>query len=227
MAIGSRSKILTIMMTDIVDYTKLSSLLGREKFDRLNENFDRLSLPLFEKYGGQVIKKVGDSFIVSFESATDSLHCAIEMQNRFWEYNEHNPELPIMIKIALNAGEVLIRDRDIYGEAVNVLSRVEKLTLPGEIFFTHPVFLAMNKNEIPYIYLGRKNVKGISHPIEIFKVKKTEKKSYKINYRWLGEVAFNLLMLLFWIAVMVFVGWVIYKIVIVSGLWEIIKQNLS
>jgi class 3 adenylate cyclase len=223
MTLASRSKILTIMMVDIVDYTKLSSSLGREKFDELNENFDRISLPLFEKYAGKVIKKMGDAFIVVFESATDSLHCAIDLQNKFWEYNESRAGTPIKIKIALNTGEVLIREGDIYGESVNIASRVEKITKPGQIFFTHPVFLAMNKNEIPFLYLGRKKVKGIEYLLKIFRVKGVgeERKKWKLGgFGWLTAVIFDLLIMLFWIAIMGGIIWFVYRVLVVSGYWD-------
>jgi adenylate cyclase len=216
----SRSKILTVMVTDIVDYTKLSSMLGREKFDELNEDFDRISLPLFEKYAGKVIKKMGDSFIVGFESATDSLHCAIDLQNKFWEYNESKAGTPVKIKIAINTGEIMVRNHDIYGETVNVASRVEKLTKPGQIYFTHPVFLAMNKNEIPYVYLGRRLVKGVRHPLKIFKIKGLYEERGKFSAGWVGSVVLDLFMILFWLAVMGLIIWGVFRLLVYFGFWD-------
>lgn len=223
----TRSRILTIMMIDIVDYTRISSVLGREKFDELNENFDRMALPLFEQYAGRVIKKAGDSFLVVFESATDSLHCAIALQNRFWEYNESKAGPPIKVKIALNSGEVIVRDNDIYGEPVNVVSRVEKITKPGQIYFTHPVFLAMNKNEIPYIYLGRRMVKGIGHPLKIFRVEGLyEERKNKIRY--VGSLVATLVRGLLWVVVLAGLGWLVYRIIsdpsIITNYWDKLSE---
>lgn len=189
MSVQSRSKVLTIMLIDIVDYTKLSTKLGRERFDELNETFDRIALPVFQKYSGWVVKKIGDSFLVAFDSATDSLHCAIEMQNKFWEYNEARPVVPIKIKVAINAGEVIMRGNDIYGEPVNAVSRMEKETKPGQIYFSNSVFLSMNKQEIPYVYVGKRSVKGIERPIELFRVKglyedEMRRKRRFVNFIW-------------------------------------------
>jgi len=226
MVYGSRSKVLTIMIVDIVGYTRLSSTLGREKFDEVNENFDRISLPLFEKYAGRVIKKIGDSFLVVFESATDSLHCAIELQNRFWEYSESRAGVPLEIKVALNTGEVMTRNNDIYGEAVNVVSRVEKITKPGHIYFTQPVFLAMNKNEIPHVYIGAKKLKGISHAVKLFRVPGLyEAKKRKLGA--FGGFVSDLLRFLFWVAAIALLGWLAYKLLVGAGLWDDIINSAT
>jgi class 3 adenylate cyclase len=215
------------MIVDIVGYTSLSSELGRERFDEVNEDFDRISLPLFEKYAGQVIKKIGDSFLVVFESATDSLHCAIELQNKFWEYRESRAGVPLKIKVALNTGEVIMRNNDVYGEAVNVASRVEKATNPGQIYFTQSVFLAMNKNEIPYTYVGAKKFKGVDHPVKIFRVPGLYEETKKSVAGWFGGLAWGLVKLVFWLAVIGLVGWLAYKLLVLAGLWDGIVNSIT
>ena len=227
MVYSSRSKVLTIMIVDIVDYTGLSSMLGRERFDEVNEDFDRITLPLFEKYAGQVIKKIGDSFLVVFESATDSLHCAIELQNKFWEYRESRAGVPLKIKVALNTGEVIIRNNDVYGEAVNVVSRVEKATNPGQIYFTQPVFLAMNKNEIPHAYIGAKKFKGVEHPVKLFRVPGLYEETKRSVGSWFGGFAWGLFKLVFWLAVVGLIGWLAYKLLVMGGLWDKIVNYIT
>ena len=179
MAKKGKSKILTIMFIDIVGYTNLSTRLDRDKFEKLNEKFDEIALPIMIKHHGWVVKKIGDCFMVGFESSTDSLICAKELQNKFRDYNLTKPEVPIKIKIAVNSGEVLIKDDDVYGEAVNAVARIEKETKPGQIVFSDSVFLSMNKGEIPYIYLGKKKMKGLKYPMGLFRVKSAEEDMIK------------------------------------------------
>lgn len=167
----TRSKVLTIMLIDIVGYTNLSTKLDRESFNEMDDNFDRIALPIFESYNGWIVKKIGDSFMVAFESSTDSLLCAMELQNGFRDYNETNPKTPIRIKAALNSGEVTIKNNDVYGEPVNAVARLEKEAEPGQIIFSDSVFLSMNKGEIPHIYLGKRKMKGLKYPVSIFRVK--------------------------------------------------------
>lgn len=201
MSVQSRSRVLTIMLIDIVSYTKMSTMLGRESFDELNSNFDKIALPVFARYSGWVIKKIGDCFMVAFDSATDSLHCAIEMQNKFWEFNETKPHVPIRIKVAVNTGEVTIRDNDIYGEPVNTVARIEKETNPGQIVFSNATYLAMNKSEIPHVYFGKRRVKGIARPLELFRVKtlhEDEKKAHKE----FGRDVWRIIKIIIWVAVL-------------------------
>jgi class 3 adenylate cyclase len=167
----SRSKVVTIMMIDIVGYTRLTSRLDRDQFELMNEKFDELALPIFSNYHGWVVKKIGDCFLVVFESATDALLCGIDLQNKFHEYNQQKPKVPLSIKVAINNGEVLLKDNDIYGEPVNAVARIEKETKPGQIYFSGAVYLAMNKGEIPHVFVGKKMMKGLKHPVSLFRVK--------------------------------------------------------
>ena len=166
------SEILTVMFTDIVGYTRTTAQLSREEFTELHDTFDNISLPLFEKYSGKVIKKIGDAFLLTFKSPTNALLCGIELQNSFDNYNKR-AQRPIKIRVAVHTGEVIVRHEDVYGEAVNTASRIEKIAHGGEIIFTEAVFSAMNKREIPYIHMGLRKLKGMKYPIRLFRVKST------------------------------------------------------
>lgn len=164
------SEVLTVMFIDIVGYTKTTAQLSREEFTELHDIFDSFSIPIFQKYGGKVIKKIGDAFLTTFRSPTDALLCGIELQNAFDQYNKH-AHRPIKIRVAVHTGEVIVRNDDVYGEAVNTASRIEGVAKAGHIVFSEAVFSAMNKKEIPYIHLGPHTFKGVKYPIRLFRVK--------------------------------------------------------
>ena len=164
------SEILTVMFTDIVGYTKTTAQLSREEFTRLHDTFDSISLPLFAKYNGKVIKKIGDAFLITFKSPTNAVLCGIEVQNAFDQFNKH-ARRPIRIRVAIHTGEVIIRNDDVFGEAVNTASRIESVTGAGHVVFSDAVFQAMNKREIPYIHLGLQKLKGMKFPTRLFRVK--------------------------------------------------------
>lgn len=165
-----QSEILTVMFIDIVGYTKTTAQLSREEFTELHDIFDSFSIPIFEKYGGTVIKKIGDAFLTTFKSPTDALLCGIELQHAFDQYNKH-AHRPIKIRVAVHTGEVIVRNDDVYGEAVNTASRIEGMAKAGQIVFSEAVFSAMNKKEIPYIHLGHHTLKGVKYPIRLFRIK--------------------------------------------------------
>lgn len=172
-----KSEILTIMIMDLAGYTKRTAFLPRDEFNELHDIFDALSLPVFKKFEGWVVKKIGDAFLVAFKSATEALHCAIELQNRFIEYNRNcEPKERMHIRVVVNSGEVLIKNNDVYGDAVNTAARVEGIAKAGDIVFTGSTYLAMNKAEIPYMHLGSFKLKGVRNPVRLFKVLRTNKK---------------------------------------------------
>jgi len=208
---ASKSKILTIMVVDIAGYTRITAGLGRKTFDELHNVFDRITTNVCSKYGGWIVKKVGDSFIVVFESANDCLYCASELQERFEETNKSTKSKnPIRIKIAVNTGEVIIKDNDIYGDAVNLAAKLEKLTKPGEIYFTQAVYLAMNKNEVSYQYLGTRRIKGFGYPIKIFKVRRIHEEGIE-KWVFLKRVTWKIFKFLLMVAALAAIGWLVYN----------------
>ncbi len=166
------SEILTVMFIDIVGYTKVTSNLNRDMFNEMHDVFDSLSLPIFQKYSGNVLKKMGDAFLITFKSPTDAVLCGMELQDAFDRYNAaHKGKYPLKIRVAIHTGEVLLRGGDVYGDAVNITSRLENVAGPGEIVFREALFMAMNKNEVPFVHLGVKKLRGTKYPVRVFRVK--------------------------------------------------------
>jgi len=203
------SKITTILIVDIVGYTKKTSELSRDKLNQLHDVFDNNSLPIFAKYHGSVLKKTGDAFFVTFDSPTNALLSAMSLQNLFRIYNEKN-KFPLTIRAVVHSGEVLIRKNDIYGDTVNTAARIEEMTKPGDILFTESVFQTMNKNEIPYVHIGPRKFKGLKFPVRLFKVKKKETNYLKLR-RFFRKVKSKLvsLLILILLVVIIVASWVV------------------
>ena len=159
----------TIMFIDVVNYTLSTSNFSRRDVHQFHDQFDDLTLPTINKFKGKVIKKMGDAFLITFKSATSGLECSLDLQNQFKKYNLNKRKRDkIRVRISLHTGEVVMKQKDIYGEAVNIASRIQKFAKAGRIVFTSAVWLSMNKNEIPHRLLGVKKVKGIRKPIRVF-----------------------------------------------------------
>jgi len=163
MARHVHSEILTVMFIDMVGYTSTTQDLNREQLSELISTFDRICIPIFHHYHGSVLKKIGDAYLITFRSATDAVLCGIALQKEF----THEP---VKIRVAIHTGEVVHRENDIYGHTVNTAARIEGVAEAGEIVFSETVFHAMNKNEIQYVHLGLKRLKGIKHPVRLFRV---------------------------------------------------------
>ena len=162
---------LTVMFTDIVGYTELTSKQSREQNRAMLRDHNRLLLPLVARFGGRRVKSIGDSLMLGFHSPTDAVRCGMAMHDALAEYNYRRPSIEqIHIRVAINVGEVRVDGSDIFGEAVNVASRVEHMTPPDQIYFTEAVYLAMNKAEVPSVLAGRHKLKGIPEAVKLFTV---------------------------------------------------------
>ena len=80
----------------------------------------------------------------------------------------------IEVRVAINTGEVEVRGNDVFGETVNIAARIEGITEPGEVYFTHATYLSMNKAEVPTSEVGERRLKGIDEPIRVYRVIRDE-----------------------------------------------------
>lgn len=162
---------LVIVFTDIVGFTEATALMSREQSQRILDKHNQLLLPIVRRFRGRHIKSIGDALLLAFTSPTDGMRCAMAMQDVLHEYNTSvAKDEEIHIRIAASLGEVRVTKTDIFGEPVNVTSRIEGITPADEIYFSEAVYLAMNKAEVPAIEVGIKELKGISKPIRIFAI---------------------------------------------------------
>jgi class 3 adenylate cyclase len=169
------SETATVMFVDLVEYTRTTTGLTREHIDQLLNAFETLPMPVLERYGGTIVKKIGDALLITFKSPTDAVLCGIALQHTFKRYNVTNRlRHPLRIRVAIHSGEVLKRDNDVFGDAVNTASRIESLSKPGQVVFSDAVFSAMNKNEVPFVQLGWQQLRGVKYPIRLFRVKTRE-----------------------------------------------------
>lgn len=160
------------MFTDLKGFTERTSRISRTMMRTLLRVHEELVLPIIRRFGGTLVKNIGDAFLVTFESPTNAVLCGLVIQDTFTEYNNHTEAVDekLEIRIAINSGEVEIRDGDVYGEAVNIAARIESITEVNEVYFTESVYLAMNKHEVPSSEVGLRRLKGIPEEIKIYKV---------------------------------------------------------
>jgi adenylate/guanylate cyclase family protein len=102
--------------------------------------------------------------------------CGTAIQKNILEHNnEAQPDYKMQIRVAINSGEVNIKDDDVFGEPVNIAARIEAIAEPNEVYFTESIYLSMNKNEIPTAEVGHRKLKGIPEEIKVYKVVSEDK----------------------------------------------------
>ena len=165
-------KLAAIMFADIVGYTSISQRNESLALELLGE-YRGLLRPIFPSHNGSEIKTIGDSFLVEFASALEAVKCAFEIQQSLHVRNAAQllQEKTIDVRIGIHLGDVVYNENDVYGDAVNVASRIEPLSEPGGICISQQVYDHIrNKFEFPLVSLGRKELKNVEIPVEVYRV---------------------------------------------------------
>jgi len=165
---------LTVMFTDIAGYTERTGQQSREEAARWLAIHDGLLQPVIKAFGGKLVKTIGDAFLATFASPTDAVLCGMAIQDRLYLHNlTAPPSEQIHVRVALSAGEVRLHRSDIFGEAVNLASRLEGLATPGEVLISDAVYATMNSAEATLEHRGEHRFKGISRAVQVYACRPT------------------------------------------------------
>jgi len=164
-------RLAAIMFTDMVDYTTMSEINEALALTLLEEHRGLLR-PVFARHGGREVKTIGDGFLVEFPSALEAVRCALEIQQLMYKRNQSVPsERKIQLRVAVHLGDVEHRNGDVYGDAVNIASRIQSLADPGGICITQQVFdHVRNNEEFRATPLGQSQLKNVQMPAVVYRV---------------------------------------------------------
>ncbi len=151
-----------IMFTDIVGYT---ALMGKDsdKALELIRISKEIQKPLVEKHNGKWLKEMGDGAMAQFSTALDAVNCSIEIQEIA------RGKLDAKLRIGIHLGDVTVEEDDVYGDGVNVASRLESIADPGGIYISESVEKAIQgQSEVPAKYLGEVRLKNVSYGLRTY-----------------------------------------------------------
>jgi class 3 adenylate cyclase/Tfp pilus assembly protein PilF len=165
-------KLAAIMFTDIVGYSALAQK-NEALALKLLEEHRQLLRTLFRKHEGTEIKTIGDAFLVEFTSTLEAICCAAEIQEALKDYDAaaSGQSVKIQIRIGLHMGDVVYRENDVFGDGVNIASRIEPLAKPGGICLSQQVYDQVhNKFAGKFIKLGAVTLKNIQTPLNVYRL---------------------------------------------------------
>jgi len=156
-------KLAAIVFTDIVGYTKQMEKDEARTMQLLQKQRE-IVFPIVKRYGGEIIKEIGDGLLMMFESAIEAVRCAISIQTRLKDEE-------LTIRAGIHIGDVIFKEGDVFGSAVNTAARIEPMAPPNGICISEAVMKQIeNKDDIIAISQGKKELKGVGAPIEIFQI---------------------------------------------------------
>ena len=168
---GTVRKLRAIMFSDIVGYSKMMQNNETEALKILQKHKDVVT-DISAKYGGKIIKHIGDEILIESESAVTLVQCAKELQKYFADRNATVPKSrELWVRIGIHIGDVVIKDDDIFGDGVNIASRIRPIANPGGIVITHSVLILLgNQDDIKCNFIGNKKLKNIKEKIQVYEV---------------------------------------------------------
>src|SRR4029077_12732603 len=171
MSADEQRKLAAIMFTDMVGYSALSQ--RNEKLaQELLEEHRRLLREIFPRFNGTEIKTIGDAFLVEFHSALEAAQCAIEIQRTLAKRNHDvAADRHIEVRIGIHIGDVVHRGGDVYGDGVNIASRIQAVAGAGGICVSMDVERQIhNALEARLKKLAPTELKNIHVPMDLYRI---------------------------------------------------------
>jgi adenylate cyclase len=166
-------RLAAILAADMVGYSRLMEADETGTLARLKTHRAELLDPAIAKNKGRLIKTAGDGMLVEFSSVADAVACAVEIQRAMAERDgDATSEHAIRFRIAINLGDVISEDDDIFGDGVNVAARLQEFAEPGGICVSGAIRDQVGERlEVGFEDLGEQKVKNISRPIRVYRVR--------------------------------------------------------
>jgi class 3 adenylate cyclase len=166
---------ITVLFTDIKGSTAYFDRYGDiAGLAMVHECNDLLRLSI-EHHGGRVIKTIGDAVMAAFDDCNESVRAAVAMQRRLREKNaSRKKEDELQVRIGLHYGIGIVKSDDVFGDVVNVASRVESVAEAGQIIISDTLREQLSPSQFNVVPLGRFRLKGKSEDRDLFQVQWSE-----------------------------------------------------
>ena len=159
---SERRQLAVIMFADMVGYTALMQQDEDKALHKLNLFKETLYVSI-QEFQGEIIQFYGDGCLSVFSNSVNAVSCAKVVQEIFRE------DQPVPVRIGIHLGDVIFKDGNVFGNCVNVASRIESMCIPGAILFSDAVQKQItNKPEFQLTSLGSFEFKNVEEPMEIF-----------------------------------------------------------
>ena len=168
--VSSDRKLAAIMFTDIVGFSRQMGA-DEARMLRLLDVHNQLISQAFAAYHGHVIKTIGDAFLVDFLSVVHAVQCAQQIHAQLRTHNtEKDKAEQIHVRIGIHLGDIVQKDGDVFGDGVNIASRLQSLAEPDTICISQVVYKEIEK-KLPLgtvVSLGRPKLKNIAERFQVY-----------------------------------------------------------
>src|SRR5262245_28739392 len=163
-------RLAAIMFTDIVGFSRQMGA-DEARTMRLLALHNQVIRQAVTAHKGTVIKTVGDAFLVDFPSVVNAVQCAQQVQAHFLTHNAENERAEqVHVRIGIHLGDIIQQDGDVFGDGVNMASRLQGLAEPDTICISQKVYEEVEKKLAlgAVISLGRPKLKNIAQRFGVY-----------------------------------------------------------
>ncbi|MBU0935830.1 MAG: 2TM domain-containing protein [Spirochaetes bacterium] len=163
-------RLAAIMYTDIVGFSRMMEQDEAGTL-RLMSFHNKLVTDITDKYHGEVIKTIGDAFLVVFRNTVEALQSAMEIQDTLYAHNVDSNDKPLLLRIGVHLGDIYFYENDALGEGINIAARLQSFARPGTICFSQDVYnQVLNKIDFRADKLGKLSLKNINKEIHGYEI---------------------------------------------------------
>ncbi len=165
-------RLAAIVAGDIAGYSRLMQIDEEGTHSRVKRIERDLIEPSIIEHHGKLVKTTGDGFIAIFDSPVEAVRCSIVIQQNLVGRNASLPTHHwIEYRIGVNLGDVIVEVDDVYGDGVNIASRLEGIADPGQVYISGGIYEQIkHKLVCGYESLGDRKVKNITDPVRVYRV---------------------------------------------------------
>jgi class 3 adenylate cyclase len=157
-----KRKLRAIVFTDIVGYTNLSAK-DEEGAYKLVKKQREILKPIVEKFDGEWLKEEGDGLLLSFPSSKEAVNCSIQIQQAVKEVGDLN------LRIGIHQGDIIMEEKDVFGDDVNIASRIQPFAAPGGIALSQKIQQDLSSNpEFKFKFIDTPQLKGVQQEVSVY-----------------------------------------------------------
>ncbi len=157
-----KHQVLSILFVDISGYT---IMMGQNEEDALIKlkHFKRVIKSEVNLFRGEIKQFYGDGCLIIFQENSDAVDCARKLQKAFVR------QLQLPVRIGIHSGEVIVEEDNVFGDVVNIASRIEAAAIPGSVLISETIYNQLkSRSGFQFVPLGKFYFKNVTRPYRLF-----------------------------------------------------------